>query len=80
MRILETRHVKGYDVTAVETTSLSHDDRRGGCAICEGHAMRLGICEHLPCEPEQRGDKRGPDVVFISPDRIALARLRGRLT
>jgi hypothetical protein len=75
MTPLETITHLGVEMCAVSVFDIPPGTQDKGCGVCEGHRTRMGLCDVLNCGEEERPDRT--EVVFISADRLALARLRG---
>lgn len=72
MTVLETRVLHGHRVVAVSTECIG--GKHDVCELCV-FADRMH-CTTIPCCTREREDKE--DVIFVTPDRAALVRMRGR--
>jgi len=66
-----------YGVPISDIKKIDNDAMRKGCSICEGSAARQGCCHNLLCQHDKNGARE--ELVFLTPERYLLTRMRGKL-
>jgi hypothetical protein len=66
-----------YGVPVSDIRQVDHAALNFGCSICEGSVTRKNYCEELPCQHDKNEERE--ELVFLTPERYLLTRMRGKL-